>query len=63
MKYLLLLSLAACAGGPTPAQQVGVGVDYDNQMACVAKYSTRAEIDACRDAVKAHRYTDAGGDQ
>ena len=51
---LLLAMLAACGGAaPTPAQSADVDAYRDEQAACVAKYSTKPEIDACRAKVRA----------
>lgn len=50
-----------CAGAPSPAQQADVVSYQTEQLACVASYATRKEIDACRDMVKArHGRLDAG---
>lgn len=49
--------MQAC-GGPSVAQQAAVAADALAQKECIDKGETKAEIDACRDKVKARR--DAG---
>lgn len=61
---LSLASIAqcvACLPTPTPSQQADVATYEAEQTACIAAYSTRKEIDVCRDMVKArHGRLDAG---
>ena len=53
---MLCLLLVSCGPAlPTPAQQAEIDADRAAQVECVAKFNTKAEIDACRDAVKAKR--------
>jgi hypothetical protein len=49
----VLVVVACAASAPTPAQQATVGDYAGEQLACVERYDTRAEVHACRDAVKA----------
>lgn len=54
--WLSLLMTGGCSPSvPTPAQQVNVAKDAEEQRECVANNATRADIDACRAAVKAKR--------
>lgn len=60
---MISIALAGCsANTPTPAQQADVAADALAQKACVdnaeggaGKAALQAEIDKCRDAVKARR--------
>ncbi len=53
--------VVACGSPETKRAEAASG--YAAQQAdCIAKYKTRSEIDACRDAVKAAWSNDAGAD-
>ncbi len=57
---IMLLVFASCF--PADKTVEAAGAYEAQQQRCVAQYSTRKEIDACRDKVKAAWATDAGKD-
>jgi hypothetical protein len=54
MNRFIALLLVSCAE-VSDAQKANVASDFLEQKACVDRYSTKVDIDACRDAVKAKR--------
>jgi hypothetical protein len=51
--FLVVLgTLPACASSPTPAARAAVSSEGEEQAACVARFNTKAEIDACRNEVR-----------
>lgn len=46
--------MPACTPMPSKTQEADVASYEAEQLACVASYATRAEIDICRELVKAH---------
>lgn len=55
-------SLEACgAATPTPLEQQEVGQDLKSEAACIVQGATRADIDGCRNAVKAYWCGKDGG--
>lgn len=62
-RAFIVVLLVGCASTPTAAQQADVAAYQAEQLVCVDAYSTRSEIDACRDKVKAnHGRMDGGPD-
>jgi len=57
---LAFLIVSCSASTPTPMQQADVAQFSGQQGACVAQYSTKADIDACRDRVKSFWCADGG---
>ena len=53
---------AACAAAASPDQKAAAAdISYaSDQLACVDKYDTRAEADACRERVRKQWHLDAG---
>ncbi len=49
---LVLAALYACASAPTPAQQLDEGLWTAGDAKCIATGATRADVDACRDALR-----------
>lgn len=59
--YAALTYGAACSPSDLPYAAAAAGYE-SQQLACVDQYATRADIDKCRDKVKAAWATDAGKD-
>lgn len=50
-----LFAVLACgAGTPTPLEQQEVGQDLKSEAVCIVQGATRADIDGCRNAIKAY---------